>query len=81
MANAEIRVAGPDGKEFAKTFSDVDGNFWVDFVTPIPVNSRVGVRTADGMKKKMSGLIGAGQAGCRQHSCHGSGGIGKVYIQ
>jgi hypothetical protein len=81
VAGAEIRVTGPDGKEFAKTFSDVDGNFWIDFVTPIPANSRVGVRTADGKKKNMSGSIGAGQAGCSQAgTCHGAS-AGKVYVQ
>lgn len=81
VANAEVRIAGPDGKEFAKTFSDVDGNFWIDFVQPVPANSRVGVRTADGKKMNMAGSVGAGQAGCNQAgTCHG-GTAGKVYIK
>jgi hypothetical protein len=81
VANAEIRITGPDGKEFAKTFSDPDGNFWIDYVAPVPANSRVGVRTADGKKMNMSGSIGAGQAGCNQAgTCHGAT-AGKVYIK
>lgn len=81
VKDAEIRVTGADGNEFAKTFSDVDGNFWIDFVAPIPANSRVGVRTADGKKMIMSGTVGAGQAGCSQAgTCHG-GTAGKVYIK
>jgi hypothetical protein len=81
VAGAEIRVANPDGSEFAKTFSDADGNFWTSFVTPIPANSRVGVRTADGKKLTMVGAISAGQAGCNQAgACHG-GTAGKVYIK
>ena len=81
VAAAEIRITGPDGKEYAKTFSDVDGNFWIDYVAPIPANSRVGVRTADGKKINMSGSVGAGQAGCNQAgTCHG-GTAGKVYIK
>jgi hypothetical protein len=81
VANAEVRITGADGKEFAKTFSDPDGNFWIDYVAPIPANSRVGVRTADGKKMNMAGSIGAGQAGCSQAgTCHG-GTAGKVFIK
>lgn len=81
VPNAEIRVTAADGKEFAKTFSDADGNFWIDYVAPIPANSRVGVRTADGKKMNMAGTIAAGQAGCSQAgTCHG-GTAGKVYVK
>jgi len=82
VAGAEVRISGPDGKEFQKTFSDVDGNFWIQGTgTPIPANSRVGVRTADGKKMNMSGSVSVGQAGCNQAgTCHG-GGAGKVYIK
>ena len=82
VAGAEVRITGPDGKLFQNTFSDVDGNFWIQGLgVPIPANSRVGVRTADGKKMNMSGLIGAGQAGCNQAgTCHGAT-AGKVYIK
>jgi len=83
VAGAEIRITGPDGKEYAKTYSDVDGNFWTDTAvgTPIPINSRVAVRSAD-KKKTMSTSIAAGQSGCSQAgTCHGTGGTaGKVYL-
>jgi len=80
VVGAEIRVTGPDGKEYAKTFSDADGNFWIDSPgQAIPVGSRVGVRSAD-KKKNMVGVVGAGQAGCSQGgTCHG-GTQGKVYL-
>lgn len=81
VAGAEVRISAADGTEFAKTFSDADGNFWIDYVAPIPANSRVGVRTADGKKMNMAGTIGAGQAGCSQAgTCHGAT-AGKVYIK
>jgi hypothetical protein len=82
VAGAEIRISGPDGTEWAKTFSDVDGNFWLDAPgAPMPANSRVGVRTADGKKMNMSGAVGVAQAGCSQTgTCHG-GTAGKVYIK
>lgn len=82
VKDAEIRISGPDGKEVQKTYSDVDGNFWIAGTgLPIPANSRVGVRTADGKKMEMAGSIATGQAGCNQAgTCHG-GGAGKVYIK
>ncbi|MBS2012379.1 MAG: carboxypeptidase regulatory-like domain-containing protein [Deltaproteobacteria bacterium] len=82
VAGAEIRVTGPDGKEYAKTYSDADGNFWIDALpTPLPAGSRVGVRNAT-LKRNMAGTIGAGQAGCNQAgTCHGTGGTqGKVFL-
>ena len=83
VAGAEIRITGPDGVEYAKTYSDVDGNFWTDTKvgTAIPVNSRVAVRSAD-KKKTMSTSVATGQAGCNQGgTCHGTGGTaGKVYL-
>lgn len=82
VAGAEIRVTGPDDKEYAKTYSDADGNFWIDALpTPLPAGSRVGVRNAT-LKRNMAGTIGAGQAGCNQAgTCHGTGGTqGKVFL-
>jgi hypothetical protein len=82
VKDAEVRVTGPDGKTYATTFSDVDGNFWLDQPgAPIPANSRVGVRIAGGKQMLMAGTVGAGQAGCNQAgTCHG-GAAGKVYIK
>lgn len=82
VAGAEIRITGPDGKEFSKTFSDADGNFWTD--TPAgaapPPGSRVGVRNGTKVMN-MSGTIGAGQVGCNQAgTCHGAG-AGKVFLK
>ncbi len=73
VPNAEVRISGPDGKVFQSTYSDVDGNFWIDGLgMPIPAGSRVGVRTADGKKSEMAGAIGPAQAGCSQGgTCHG----------
>ena len=82
VAGAEVRITGPDGKLFQNTFSDVDGNFWIQGLgVPIPANSRVGVRTADGKKMNMAGAVSVGQAGCNQAgTCHGGTG-GKVFVK
>ncbi len=82
VAGAEVRISRPDGTVFQSTFSDVDGNFWIQGLgMPIPANSRVGVRTAAGLKMNMAGAIGAGQAGCNQAgTCHGAT-AGKVFIK
>ena len=88
VKDAEIRISRPDGTEFQKTYSDVDGNFWIAGLgMPIPAGSRVGVRTADGKKMNMGGSIGPGQAGCSQGGgCHGKlttppGTQGLVYVK
>ena len=88
VKDAEIRISRPDGTEFQKTYSDVDGNFWIAGLgMPIPAGSRVGVRTADGKKMNMAGSIGPGQAGCSQGgTCHGKlttppGTQGLVYVK
>ena len=82
VTGAEVRISGPDGKVFQSTFSDVDGNFWIHGLgIPIPTNSRVGVRTADGKKMNMAGAVGPGQAGCNQvGTCHG-GTAGGVFVK
>lgn len=80
-ANAEIRITGPDGKVYASTYSDVDGNFWFETGTPtVPAGSRVGVRTAGAMMD-MGGVVGGAQVGCQSTACHGAGNPGKVYVK
>ena len=80
-AAAEIRVTGPDGKVYASTFSDVDGNFWFETSDPkVPAGSRVGVRTAT-KQMDMNGTIGGAQVGCQSTACHGAGNPGKVNIK
>jgi hypothetical protein len=73
VAGAEIRVTGPDGKTYASTFSDADGNFWASSTgVPIPAGSRVGVRK-DGKVQEMGGKVeGADGAKCNNTTCHGS---------
>jgi hypothetical protein len=80
-ANAEIRITGPDGKVYASTYSDVDGNFWFETSDPkVPAGSRVGVRTA-GKVMDMGGVVGGMQVGCQSPACHGGGNPGKVYVK
>ena len=80
-ANAEIRITGPDGKVFASTYSDVDGNFWFETSDPkVPAGSRVGVRTA-GKIMDMAGTVGGAQVGCQSTNCHGAGNPGKVNVK
>ncbi len=81
VPNAEIRVTGPDSKVYASTYSDVDGNFWIELGDPkVPAGSRVGVRAA-GKMMDMSGSIGGAQVGCQSGACHGAGNPGKVYLK
>ena len=81
VAGAEVRISGPDGTLYLNTYSDVDGNFWIlGPGTPIPANSRVGVRNAT-KKMNMAGTITTPQAGCSQlGTCHGSATPGRVYL-
>jgi len=77
---AEIRVTGPDGKLYGSTFSDPDGNFWIELSDPkVPAGSRVGVRTAT-KQMEMAGAIGGAQVGCQSTACHGAGNPGKVFL-
>lgn len=81
VAGAEIRVTGPDGKLVGNTYSDADGNFWLELGDPkLPANSRVGVRNGTKILN-MAGTI-SGQTGCsRANGCHGSGTPGKVFLK
>jgi hypothetical protein len=82
VKDAEIRISKPDGTLYASTYSDADGNFWIDALqAAIPTGSRVGVRSATIKPINMVGAVGAGQAGCSQAgTCHG-GTQGKVYLK
>jgi hypothetical protein len=79
VAGAEVRIARPDGTELAKTYSDVDGNFWIPTIGGgIPANSRVGVRNATA-KKIMAGVVsGAAGGACNSTNCHN--GMMRVYL-
>jgi hypothetical protein len=83
VAQAEVRVTGPDGKVFASTYSDADGNFWFEASGTVlvpPAGSRVGVR--NGTKfLDMNGSI-SGQTGCSKAAgCHGAASPGKVFLK
>jgi hypothetical protein len=81
VPNAEIRVTGPDGKVYASTYSDVDGNFWIELGDPkVPAGSRVGVRNGTKLLN-MAGAIGGAQVGCQSGACHGAGNPGKVFLK
>lgn len=82
VTGAEVRLTGPDGKTLATTFSDADGNFWIDpqIVPSVPIGSHVGVRNATS-KMNMAGAVAEGQRGCNQAgTCHG-GTQGGVYLK
>jgi hypothetical protein len=84
VAGAEVRVTGPDGTVYASTYTDADGNFWIDqpAAGPIPANSRVGVRNATA-KQIMTGVVsGGGATGAACNSggtCHG-GAMTKLFL-
>lgn len=72
LPNAQIVVAGPDGKVYAVAYSDADGNFWADAIgVTIPPNSKVGIRDGKGKQRIMSTTI-SGDAGraCQSAACH-----------
>lgn len=74
VAEAEIRVVDPDGKEFGRAYTDADGNFWLEKGEYPPAGSRVGVRRAGGRPMYMAATIeGADNgAGCNgDNGCHG----------
>lgn len=83
VANAEIRIVDPTGKEIAKTYSNADGNFWVDAAAiagGIPNGSKVGVRNAARTRLMSTALTGNDDGGCQKGGCHVQGGVGRVYL-
>lgn len=83
VANAEIRIVDPTGKEIAKTYSNADGNFWVESGSlqgGIPSGSKVGVRNAARTRLMSTALTGNDDGGCQKGGCHEQGGIGRVYL-
>lgn len=72
VAGAEIRISGPDGTEYAKTYSDEDGNFWIDKPVSgdIPANSRVGVRNANNKMIMLATVTGNAGSACHAAGCH-----------
>jgi hypothetical protein len=73
VSRAEIRVVGPDGKLFGKTYTDTQGNFWLEQATRPPAGSKVGVRKEGGEPKVMGLAVeGATGAACNATAgCHG----------
>lgn len=73
VAQAEVRVVGPDGKEFGRAYTDGDGNFWLEKDDRPPAGSRVGVRRAGGRPMHMAATVeGTVGASCNGDSgCHG----------
>lgn len=72
VAEAEVRVVGPDGTEFGRAYTDQDGNFWLEKDERPPAGSRVGVRRAGGRPVYMAATIeGTEGAACNSDLCHG----------
>lgn len=79
VAQAEVRIVDPTGKEVAKAYTDANGNFWFDKgALTIPANSKVGVRTATKVAR-MATPLGATGGGCNNAAgCHGT--TMRVYV-
>jgi hypothetical protein len=85
VPKAEIRIIGPDNTEVGRTFTDGNGNYWLEAQPgqTIPAGSFVGVRKEGGtMTMKMATPISNADAGCSENraNCHGAT-QGKVYAQ
>jgi hypothetical protein len=84
VAKAEIRIVDPAGTEVGHTYTDANGNFWLEKAGTIPANSRVGVRKEGGTAPMiMSGSLQPTDRGCNANraNCHGTPAQGKVFIQ
>ena len=82
VAQAEVRIVDSTGKEVAKTYSDANGNFWVDAVpNGIPSGAKVGVRNGTVTKLMGTALSGPDDGACNKAGCHGSGGVGQIYLK
>jgi hypothetical protein len=73
VAQAEVRVVDPTGKELAKAYTDPNGNFWLEkgALPNLPNNAMVGVRTATAVQRMGTALTGP-TVGCNNAAgCHG----------
>jgi hypothetical protein len=84
VAKAEIQILGPDNTELGHTYTDANGNFWLEKVATIPANSKVGVRKEGGTRTSvMVTPLQPTDKGCNANraNCHGTATTGKVYVQ
>lgn len=84
VTKAEIRIVGPNGAEVGTTYTDANGNFWLEKDgTTIPAGSKVGVRREGGAEPKyMVTPLQPTDRGCSANraNCHGTAGTGRVYV-
>ena len=69
VAQAEVRIVRSDGSEYARAYTDANGNFWFASVTPIPTNAIVGIRNATTFRQQVGPLA---SGACNSNACHGS---------
>jgi hypothetical protein len=82
VAQAEVRMVDSTGKELAKVYTDTNGNFWVASIpNGIPAGAKVGVRNGTITKEMGTALSGVGDGACNKAGCHGSGGVGHIYLK
>ena len=84
VPKAEIKVVGPDGAEVGTTYTDANGNFWLEKAgTTIPAGSMVAVRKEGGMIMHMATALQPGDNGCNANraNCHGTAVQGRIYAQ
>lgn len=81
VAEAEIKIVDGAGNEVGKTYTDKNGNFWLEKAGGIPAGSRVGVRKAAGSPMTMSTPLNPTDRSCNTvGTCHGSATTGKIYV-
>ncbi|MBX3209017.1 MAG: hypothetical protein KF764_28550 [Labilithrix sp.] len=84
VPKAEIKIVAPNGSEVGTTYTDANGNFWLEKDgTTIPAGSKVGVRREGGAEAKhMITALQPTDRGCSANraNCHGTGGTGRVYV-
>jgi len=82
VAKAEIKVVGPNGEDIGSTYTDADGNFWLEKAdTTIPAGAKVGVRKEGGRSMFMATPLQPGDGGCSANraNCHGTAVTAQVY--
>lgn len=82
VAKGEVRLIGPDGNEVGHTYTDANGNFWLEKAGSIPANTRVGIRKEGAEPRSMVATLQPVDKGCNANrsNCHGTAITGKVYI-